>query len=74
MGAGLEVARSRLALAELAGAGNDCAGAAKHLREAYRRFSTMRAKRYVERVEALAAALRVGLDELAASPLGGRGG
>jgi DNA-binding SARP family transcriptional activator len=61
MGAGLEVARSRLALAELAKVRNDSAGAAEHLHDAHQRFTTMRASPHVERVEALAAALNIGL-------------
>jgi tetratricopeptide (TPR) repeat protein len=60
MQAGLEIARCRLARAEVAVRG---AAAAADLRDAYRLFTRMRAPRYVERARALAAALAVDLDE-----------
>jgi hypothetical protein len=63
MQAGLEIARRRLALAELAAGRDDPAAAAGDLREAHRRFVRMGASRYVDRVRALVAGLPVRLDD-----------
>ena len=58
----LQVARTRVALAEVRHARGDVDGAAAELRTANKMFTTLGLPRWKERIEALAKDLGVGLD------------